>query len=296
MNINLKNIFKQIRQAPLAEPYLKTLKNDLSNYIKENPPVLNKEIKYNFATKLRLAPVYISIFIFLIVSGGLTAFSQTSLPGDILYPIKLASENIPLILANPETKTKIHLALAQKRINEMQRTSNNQNLDIAFLNLDEHLNMAKGKISDISLNQKLSNIDNQYRQINKQIAANTTKNINPSVAASPPALSVDIKTTGNKKKKESLEQPIPSISAAPSLPPFKICDQKLCGKIQCLFPNTESEGWYQIYEKEQNLIVLNPCSLCEIKCDSINTKSEGWYSFCPNENVKLIKYDLCSTP
>lgn len=53
--------------------------------------------------------------------GGAYA-SQSALPGDLLYPVKLASEKVQLALASGESKkAELHLKFSQKRLEEAEK-------------------------------------------------------------------------------------------------------------------------------------------------------------------------------
>jgi hypothetical protein len=69
-----------------------------------------------------LAPVSIAVLI-LVVAGGSTVYaSQSSLPGDTLYPVKTTVENLQLaITTSPAVKADLYLKFTQRRIDEVQQ-------------------------------------------------------------------------------------------------------------------------------------------------------------------------------
>jgi hypothetical protein len=69
-----------------------------------------------------LAPVSIAMLI-LVIAGGSTVYaSQSSLPGDTLYPVKTGVENFQLaITSSPAAKADLYLKFTQRRIDEVQQ-------------------------------------------------------------------------------------------------------------------------------------------------------------------------------
>jgi len=75
------------------------------------------------------------IIIFGTAGGGTVYAAQSSLPGDILYPVKLSVENIQLaVTLDAADKADLHLTLAQRRIDEAtEQAQLNRNIDIEAL-------------------------------------------------------------------------------------------------------------------------------------------------------------------
>jgi hypothetical protein len=72
----------------------------------------------------RLQPVALSLCLILIMAGGpvlaVTA-AQSSLPGDLLYPIKKIAERVSLQVASEDNKAQIQVDLAYRRIEELNK-------------------------------------------------------------------------------------------------------------------------------------------------------------------------------
>lgn len=75
--------------------------------------------------KLRLKPmpIVIGVIIAALLAGGSTVYaSQSSLPGDALYPIKLLSEDAQTVLTfNSEKKVELEARFANRRLEEIQK-------------------------------------------------------------------------------------------------------------------------------------------------------------------------------
>ena len=72
--------------------------------------------------RVRLLPVVLSLVIALAVASTWTvSASASSLPGEALYPVKLVTEKARLAVTfRPEARAQLHLALAERRLGEMQ--------------------------------------------------------------------------------------------------------------------------------------------------------------------------------
>ena len=69
-----------------------------------------------------LAPVSIAMLIFIIAGGSTVYASQSSLPGDTLYPVKTGIENLQLaVTTSPAVKADLYLKFTQRRIDEVQQ-------------------------------------------------------------------------------------------------------------------------------------------------------------------------------
>lgn len=75
-----------------------------------------------FIFQLPVKAVTAGLLAFVILAGGAgSAYaSQSSLPGDLLYPVKIGMENIQVaITRDPEEKAYLYLKIAERRINEI---------------------------------------------------------------------------------------------------------------------------------------------------------------------------------
>ena len=69
-----------------------------------------------------LAPVAIALLIFVVAGGSTVYASQSSLPGDTLYPVKTGIENLQLAMTtSPAVKANLYLKFTQRRIDEVQQ-------------------------------------------------------------------------------------------------------------------------------------------------------------------------------
>jgi len=96
-----------------------------------------------FAWHPRWAVAFTAVLIVLIVSTGTVAASTSALPGEKLYPIKLATENVRLTLAFSDMdKVKLHIQFAECRaeeIAEMARRGKGSQIPVLTERLATHL-------------------------------------------------------------------------------------------------------------------------------------------------------------
>jgi len=86
--------------------------------------------------------------------GGGTAYaSQDSLPGDVLYPVKLGTEQVRLVLAtNDAAQAELHLTFANSRVEEMTglaERGRTESVDIAVSGYEGAIAMALEKLEDV---------------------------------------------------------------------------------------------------------------------------------------------------
>ncbi len=74
--------------------------------------------------KLSLKPVLVSLLVlYLIFGSGLSIIqaAKSSLPGDLLYPVKIAIENVKIRIASQEVKSQLQAELVGARTQELSR-------------------------------------------------------------------------------------------------------------------------------------------------------------------------------
>lgn len=140
----------------------------ISQHMRRNP--IGSRLSFMY-----FKPVAVSAmaFVLLIGTSGITALaSQSSLPGQALYKVKQATEQVKKItLQNPEAKASYELALIDKRFNETNKLIAEQKLTaeneaVVIKAIKQHTDDFKNEIADLSAhdpilalsyNTKLSN-------------------------------------------------------------------------------------------------------------------------------------------
>lgn len=157
-----KNIFtihkiKKLRENNINNQFLAAFRNELADYMTKNPVMKKGDVRlpkvgglnnFTYFNKLnfKLMPVLIIALIALITTGGgVAAASQTSLPNDALYPVKILTEEVrEAVTFDNAAKVKLHAKYAADRVAELQKMLDEKGvdakgLDVALANLKEHV-------------------------------------------------------------------------------------------------------------------------------------------------------------
>jgi hypothetical protein len=132
----------------------------------EMQPALEKKSRrtsrwYLLAPVKWIAGVLIGLVAFSAAGGGTVYASQSSLPGDVLYPVKTAAEKLQLAVTwGSDAKANLHLTLAQRRIDEVtQQVQQNRDINVQALGtVEQQLNDAIKELSnsrDTAANDKI---------------------------------------------------------------------------------------------------------------------------------------------
>ena len=151
------------------------------NYSKKSIFNLNKL----FANKMAVS----FATILFVLTGGLSASyaSKSSLPGDTLYPVKIASENVVLAIASEDKKAEVEIEQAGKRLEELARISEkpsdiNQGEKLKQLvsSFEEKINKAQNglaKIEDSEKKAKIAKVINVQTEKYTEVLAVANENL-----------------------------------------------------------------------------------------------------------------------
>jgi hypothetical protein len=116
-----------------------------------------------------LAPARIAISVIVIVillsalAGGTAYASQSSLPGDLLYPVKIATEDARILIAGDNiTKAELNLRFAQTRLEEMGKLasddefSDESDTKTAINGYRKNMEAARQQVGNITDNSTVS--------------------------------------------------------------------------------------------------------------------------------------------
>ncbi|MCL5027408.1 MAG: DUF5667 domain-containing protein [Bacteroidetes bacterium] len=133
----LLQLVQQLETLPKPEPSLEAISAALieigreraiqqggtAAFSKISNAALNLKKRSSIFNKIRnpkLAWVFSIVFLFLVVLFSAATISANSVPGDILYPLKLATEKVKFLLTfNSEKKAELRLTFSDKRLQEM---------------------------------------------------------------------------------------------------------------------------------------------------------------------------------
>ena len=133
--INIKKLFKLLKSSKTESSFIVNLRKNLVTHMESHPfdekavkreRLLNKERSNIFNIfKIKTMPIIPILLIIALLGGGTVgtvAASQGSLPGDILYPVKILSEDAQVSLSfNEENKNQLRIKFAQKRMEEINK-------------------------------------------------------------------------------------------------------------------------------------------------------------------------------
>ena len=78
--------------------------------------------KSNYLQRGVIPLVVLALLAVVGAGGAATVVSRGSIPGDILYPVKETTENVRVATAfSDESKAKVHLAIADEKLNEIEK-------------------------------------------------------------------------------------------------------------------------------------------------------------------------------
>ena len=161
-NFKIKREIRKLKNVPVNGEFLLSLRSQLEERMALNPAGENVPMFLHF----RLAPALVAGFAILIFSGGGIALaSQNSLPGSVLYPIKILTEDVrEAMVFRPESKAKLRVEYAQKRIDELQKVLERkdiepQKIEKVKINLERNLEKNIQKANDFIKEEKIKGRD-----------------------------------------------------------------------------------------------------------------------------------------
>lgn len=135
--VPLEQQLKHLNRSPASEPdprWVASARTKLA-WTMENParhilPRAAPLPRMRFRLRRILFTATISLLIVLLLGSGITYAAQGVMPDNILYPVKIASEDILLaVIKDPEQRTNLELQLANRRMEELQTLSQSEKLD-----------------------------------------------------------------------------------------------------------------------------------------------------------------------
>jgi hypothetical protein len=159
----MEKLFAKIKKESLRAEERAAVLSVLKNFVSENPiqrvesPFIGKWFYWMKADLV--APAIMVIFF--ILTGGTVLAAKNSLPGDILYPIKMLSENIESKTAlNHKTIAKINTTHAVARLKEIEKiAASNKPIDTNTVKEIENNFRAQSEKAINNINQLKQNGD-----------------------------------------------------------------------------------------------------------------------------------------
>ncbi len=150
-----KELLAKIRELRRIQP-----RRDWVLLAKKN--ILGEEVSYrgwaslsSFLEIFRLKLIFVPVLaVFVLI--GLFSFSQNSLPGDLLYPVKKITEKSQAVFVSEEEKPKLQLELTNKRLEELNKvaeTNQVKNLAPALREFETTKTTAKKEVVNLIKNK-----------------------------------------------------------------------------------------------------------------------------------------------
>jgi len=142
--------------------------------------VLTNKILAPVARPLTIAVLAVAIVLTSGIAG--VSASKASLPGDVLYPVKLTSEKLQVsFTGSSQRKAELYLDFAQERMNEIEKIKQDENFDDSKIEqtadkLKKNIEKASARLEDVTENKKsddavelAKNVDEKLEVITEQL-------------------------------------------------------------------------------------------------------------------------------
>jgi len=134
MNLPIKQLKKEAKKIALSPEEKSEGIRALRSYMVAHPVrdgVSSRHHGWSNQPNSIFKTMPILLVIALLVTGGASVAAESSLPGDVLYPVKInVTENVKSMLAlSDESEAKLHSELAAKRIEEAEALAAESRLD-----------------------------------------------------------------------------------------------------------------------------------------------------------------------
>lgn len=177
-----KALFEQALKFSLNDKFLQFFRKDLADYVKMNPaPPIKGRFFRGLSFSFGVVPATAAVMIFILLSGWVGAFaSPKSVPGDMLYPIKIAQERLRAVFiqaGKPKADFRIKQAYTrvneikdlQKRTDQTAKKTEDKNADLVEATsrqFSAHLENALGQTRSLKEKNKLQ----EASEVNERLA------------------------------------------------------------------------------------------------------------------------------
>jgi hypothetical protein len=193
----MQSIIQKLNTLKDIQPSEKLVVEMREEVLSKAPVFCNLEHNYNkksifdlslnnfFASKMAVSFATVIFVLF----GGFSASyaSKSSLPGDTLYSVKIASENVVLAIASEDKKAEVEIEQAGKRLEELAEISKKpsdinqgEKLKKLVANFEEKVNKAQDgltKIEDNGKKAKIAKVINVQTEKYTEVLAEVSENL-----------------------------------------------------------------------------------------------------------------------
>lgn len=205
----MEKLFAKIKKETLSRDEKTEILSSLRKFVAENPAQKIKSPFYEewFVFRYRAAVVPVAIVLIFMLAGGTVSASKKSLPGDILYPVKMLRENAES-LATTDTKARAQIEAlhAVSRLQEVEQIATSKG------ELDKGAGQEISKNFETELKDVVSNIDELKNKGKKEEASVIWSDFNESVSKYEKTITELSNSTSTKKEtKEELDHVISNV-------------------------------------------------------------------------------------
>lgn len=169
--------FEQIEPSSILENEVKTQFINIVK-VRQSQLMASRGILPRFATQLSglwamptLAKISIFVILFLFISGFTSILSVNTLPGDFLYPVKIASEKVIIFFTPNNKKVNLHIIFAKRRFDEIEKMAEKGRIG----EITKTLNVLETEIDSVINYMKDFEIDIKTQEVFDMILENFNK-------------------------------------------------------------------------------------------------------------------------
>ena len=191
----MSDIIEKLNTLKSVQPSEKLVVEMREEVLSKAPVFCNLEHSYTEKSIFSLNNLFVKRMavsftaIVFVLTGGLSASyaSRSSLPGDTLYPVKIASEDVVLAISSGDRKAEIEIEQAGRRLEEAIEISKNpsdihqgEKLKKLIVSFEEKVNRAQNGLMEIEDNEKkakIAKVINVQTEKYTEVLAVTSENL-----------------------------------------------------------------------------------------------------------------------
>jgi len=156
-------MLRALHRIKLTESERISARSHIATFMQSYPAHANVQGTFTIQRSLfiRISPVIAGGLVIVLAIGGTASAAQASLPGDVLYPVKISMEKMQQSLTTSQTaKAELHIAFAEKRLREAEQLITNNSFTtstkaIIKQNLSDQAGTVASAVTSLAKNNKL---------------------------------------------------------------------------------------------------------------------------------------------
>ena len=168
--MNEKQLIDKIRELRQIKPRKDWVLFTKKEIFKDEPKrkwfsFFEPEVVFVFHHK----PVFALLVVFLVLVGAF-GFTQNSMPGDSLFPLKKIAEKSQSVFVSQEEQVKVNLGLVGKRLDDLEKiaeTNSVKNLAPAITEYQESISLAAEGLEKVQIKEIISEVKKMEQKTEK---------------------------------------------------------------------------------------------------------------------------------